>query len=78
MEAFVQTKIDLKQLHVRQHEVAHPLIAVTSDRISSAEQTDIQRADCAVQLDLESADKSVNANQVFADVRCDKSTQVNE
>ena len=34
--------------------------------------------DCAVQVVLESADKSVNAYQISDDFRCEKSTQVNE
>ena len=42
------------------------------------EWTKIQQADCAVQVVVESANKSVNANQNFADSRCEQSTQVNE
>ena len=77
-EDFYQTKkTDLKQLHVKQHEVTRPLNPITSDRIISEKYIDLQRADCAVQEGSESADKSVNANQVFAP-SCDKSTQVNE
>ena len=68
---------DLKQLHIIQHEVAWPLNAIKIDRFTSAEQIDIQRADYAVQVVFESADKSINTNQVFTP-RCDKSTQVNE
>ena len=40
--------------------------------------TEIQRVNCTVQVVVESADKNGNAYQVFADFRCEKSTQVNE
>ena len=36
-----------------------PLIEATFDRTNSAEQTDIQQVDCAVQVVVESAYKSV-------------------
>ena len=52
-EAFFQTKETyLKQLYVRQHEVVLPLNAGYTDRITSAEKTDSQRANCAVQVDF--------------------------
>ena len=54
-EAFFQPKTDLKQLHVRQYDVAWPLSTVTPDRIIFAEQTNIQRADCAVKVVVEYA-----------------------
>ena len=77
VEAFFHKKeTDLKQLYVRQHEVARPLNAIKSDRITSAEQINLQQAHCAVKVVFESANKSVNANQFFAP-RCDKLTQVN-
>ena len=41
-------------------------------------QTDIQQVDCAVQVVVKNAEKSVNAYQVVADFRCDKETQVIE
>ena len=50
-ESFFLT--DLEQLHVRQHEVAQPLIEIISDRISSAKQTDIQRVVCTVHVVVE-------------------------
>ena len=54
VEAFLQTKTDLKQLHVRQHEVAWPLIAVTSDRIISAYKTSNKpTADCDSSLHVD-------------------------
>ena len=51
LEALFHTKkIDIKQLVVRQHEVSRTLSAIKSDIITTAEQIDIQRADCVVQV----------------------------
>ena len=69
-EAFVQTKTDLEQTKSRQHEVA--LVEVTADRTISADQTDIQRVDSTFQVVVKTANKSVNAHQVFADFSSEK------
>ena len=53
-QGFKETKKS-EPLHVRQHEVPK-IIAITSDR--NAEQINIQRDDCAVQVGFVSADKT--------------------
>ena len=47
-EAFVQTKNDLEQTQSRQHKVI--LVEGTANRPCSADKTDIQRVDCAVEV----------------------------
>ena len=64
-EAFVQTKTDIEQTHSIKHEVSQPLIEVTANRTRSADQTDIQRVDFAVQVVIKTANKSVNAHWIL-------------
>ena len=49
----------------RQHEVA--MIEVTADRLSSADQTKIKLVDCALQVVVRTANKSVNTHQFERD-----------
>ena len=71
-----QTKTDLKPTLSRQHPVA--MVEVTTDRLRSADITKTKLVDCAVQVVVKTANKSVNAHQEFANFRQDKQTQVTD
>ena len=54
------------------------MVEVTTDRLSSADNTKTKLVDCAVQVVVKTANKSVNAHQEFANFRYDKQTQVTD
>ena len=70
-----QTKTDLEPTLSRQHPVA--IVELTTDRLSSAD-TKTKLVDCAVQVAVKTANKSVNANQDLANSRYDKQTQATD
>ena len=72
-----QTKTDLEPTLSRQHPVA--MVKVTTDRLRSAD-TKTKLVDCAVQVVVKTANKSVNVNarQDFANFRYDKQTQATD
>ena len=70
-----QTKTDLEPTLSRQHPVA--MVELTTDRLSSAD-TKTKLVDCAVQVAVKTANKSVNAHQEFANFRYDKQTQATD
>ena len=72
----VQTKTELEPTLSRQQKVA--MVEVTADILSSADQTKIKLVNCAVQVVVKTANKSVNAQQEYANFRLDKETQVTE
>ena len=71
-----QTKTDLEPTLSRQHPVA--MVEVTTDRLRSADKTKTKLVDCAVQVVVKTANKSVNAHQEFANFRYDKQTQATD
>ena len=54
------------------------MVEVTTDRLSSADNTKTKLVDCAVQVVVKTANKSVNAHQEFANFRYNKQTQVTD
>ena len=70
-----QTKTDLELTLSRQHPVAN--VELTTDRPRSAD-TKAKIVDCAVQVAVKTANKSVNTNQDLAYFRNDKQTQVTD
>ena len=54
------------------------MVEVTADRLSSADNTKTKLVDCAVQVVLKTANKSVNAHQEFANFRYDTQTQATD
>ena len=53
------------------------MVELTTDRLSSAD-TKTKLVDCAVQVAVKTANKSVNAHQDFANSRYDKQTQATD